>query len=80
MYHLTIKPSKKQTRSVWKTYCNVNKWWLYNRKFIRLFVVQNYYKFFGIVLSRETNMSIPHQINFVGRLQEDDGTTMFFTA
>ena len=41
---------------------------------------QNYYKFFGIDLSREPKMSIPHQINFVGRLQEDDATTMFFTA
>ena len=31
-------PSKKETRSVWKTYRNVKKWWLYNREFIRLFV------------------------------------------
>ena len=36
---------------------------------------QNYYKLIGIDLSRQTNRSIP---NFVGKLQEDDGATMFF--
>ena len=38
---------------------------------------QNYYKLIGIDLSRQTNASIPQQINFVGKLEEDDGTTMF---
>ena len=37
---------------------------------------QNYYKLFGIDLSRQTNKSI-QQINFVGKL-EDDGAAMFF--
>ena len=32
------KASKKQTRSVWKTYWNVKKWWLYNGEFIRFFI------------------------------------------
>ena len=32
----------------------------------------------GIDLSRQTNMSISQQINFVGKLEEDDGPTMFF--
>ena len=41
---------------------------------------QNYYKLIGIYLSRQTNTSIPHQINFVGKLEEDDGATMFFIA
>ena len=41
---------------------------------------QNYYKLIGIDLSRQTNMSIPQQINFVGKLEEDDGATMFFIA
>ena len=41
---------------------------------------QNYYKLIGIYLSRQTNASIPHQINFVGKLEEDDGATMFFIA
>ena len=39
---------------------------------------QKYYKLIGIDLSRETNISIPQQINFVGKLEEDDGATMFF--
>ena len=38
---------------------------------------QNYYKLIGIDLSRQTNTSIPQEINFVGRLAENDGATMF---
>ena len=41
---------------------------------------QNYYKLIDIDLSRQTNTSIPQQINFVGKLEEDDGATMFFIA
>ena len=41
---------------------------------------QKYYKLIGIDLSRQTNMILPQQINFVGKLEEDDGATMFFIA
>ena len=41
---------------------------------------EDYYKLIGIDLSRQIKKSIPQQINFVGRLEEDDGTTMFFIA
>ena len=41
---------------------------------------QNYYKLIDIDLSRQTNTSIPQQINFVGKLEEDDGATMFSIA
>ena len=41
---------------------------------------QNYYKFIGIDLSRQTNTSIPQQISFVGKLEEDDKAKMFFIA
>ena len=41
---------------------------------------QNYYKLIAIDLSRQTNMSITQQINFVGRLEEVDATTMFLIA
>ena len=41
---------------------------------------QNYYKLIVIDLSRQTNMSIPQQINFTGKLGEVDGATMFFIA
>ena len=34
-------------------------------------------KLIGIDLSRQTNTSIPQQIYFVGKLEEDDGATMF---
>ena len=38
---------------------------------------QNYYKLNNIDLWRQTNTSIPQQINFTGKLEEDDGATMF---
>ena len=41
---------------------------------------QNYYKFIDIDLSRQTNTKIPQQINFVGKLEKDDGATMIFVA
>ena len=41
---------------------------------------QNYYKLIGIDLSIQIKTSIPQQINFVGKLEEYDGTAMFFIA
>ena len=41
---------------------------------------QKYYKFIGIDLSRQTNTSIAQQINFVGKLEEVYGATMFFVS
>ena len=41
---------------------------------------QKYYKLIGTDFSRQTNTSIPQQINLVGTLEEDDGLTMFFIA
>ena len=43
--------------------------YLYHQKFCKLV---------GIDLSRQTNTSIPQQINFTRKLEEDDGSTMFF--
>ena len=34
---------------------------------------QNYYKLVCDYLSRQTNTSTPQQINFTGKLEEDDG-------
>ena len=42
--------------------------------------LQKYYKLIGIDLSRQTNTSISQEINFVGKLEEDNGATMFFIA
>ena len=42
--------------------------------------IKNYCKLIGIDLSRKTNTNIPQKINFTGKLEEDDGTRMFFTA
>ena len=41
---------------------------------------QNYYKLIGIDLPKQKNKIIPQQINFVGKLEEEDGATMFFNA
>ena len=38
---------------------------------------QKHYKFIGTDSSRETNTSIPQQINFVGKLEEDSIAAMF---
>ena len=35
---------------------------------------QKCYKIIGIDLSRQTNTSIPQQINFVGKLEDDNAT------
>ena len=40
----------------------------------------NFYKLIGIDLSRQTNTNIFLQFNFKGKWEEDDGSTMFFTA
>ena len=41
---------------------------------------QKYYKHIGIDLSRQRNRTILFRINFTGKLEEDDGTTMSFIA
>ena len=41
---------------------------------------EKYYKLIGTDLSRQTNMIIPQQINFVRKLEEDNGATMFFLS
>ena len=41
---------------------------------------QNYYKLIGIDLSRQKNNTIPQQINFVRKLEEYNGATMFFVS
>ena len=72
--------SKKQTRRGWKTYRNVKKLWLYNKKLISLFVSWKYYKFIGTNLSRSKNTSSCQEISFIGKLEEDNGAKMFFIA
>ena len=41
---------------------------------------QKYCELTGINLSRQTNKNTPQKINFIGKLEEDDGATMFFIA
>ena len=72
--------SKKQTRSKQKTYRNIKKWWLYNRKMSHYLYYQKCYRLICIDLSRETNTSLPQPINFVGKLEDDDDPTMLFIA
>ena len=48
------------------------------RKLLNYLYHQNYYKLIGIDLSRQANTNILLQINFTGKLEEDDGSVMFF--
>ena len=41
---------------------------------------QNYYKLIGIDFSRQANTNILQQINFTGKLEENDGSIMFFVT
>ena len=41
---------------------------------------QKYEKLTDVDLSRQTNTSIPQQINFEGKLEEHYGATMFFIS
>ena len=41
---------------------------------------QSYYEPIGIDLSRQTNRSIPKQINCVGKPERDDGAAMLFIS
>ena len=41
---------------------------------------QNYYKLFGIDLSRQTTKIFPQHIKFAQKLEEEDGTVMSFIA
>ena len=41
---------------------------------------QSYYKLIGIDLSTQTNTNIPHQINFTGISEEDDGAKIIVIA
>ena len=47
---------------------------------IDYFHQQNYYKLSDIDLSRQTNTIIPQQINFTGKLEEDNGVIIFSTV
>ena len=41
---------------------------------------QSFYKLNGLDLSRQTNATIPQQIYFTEKLEDDVGATMFFIA
>ena len=40
--------------------------------------LQIYCKLIDVDLSRQMSTSIPQQINFIGKLKEDNGATMIF--
>ena len=52
----------------------------YTTGYLLDYLYHQYYKLIGIDLSKQTNTSIPQQISFVGKLEEDDSPTMFFIA
>ena len=45
-----------------------------------IYSIFSYYKLMGTHLSWQTNTKVPQQINFTGKLEEDDSATMLFIA
>ena len=43
-----------------------------------LFISKNNYRLVAADLSKQTKLRDPQQINFIGKLEKDDGATMFF--
>ena len=43
-----------------------------------LFISKNNYRLITADLSKQTKLRDPQQINFIGKLEKDDGATMFF--
>ena len=43
-----------------------------------LFISKNNYRLIAADLSKQTKLRDPQQINFIGKLEKDDGATMFF--
>ena len=41
---------------------------------------QNYYELISTDLSRQKNMNIHQQVNFIKKIREDDGAAIFFIA
>ena len=67
-----VKTNKKRMKNLLKCQEIMNSLdYLYHQK---------YYILLAIDLSRQRNTCISQKINFVGKLEEDDGATMFFTA
>ena len=43
-----------------------------------LFILNKNYKLIAIDLNKQTKLKDPQQINFIGKLDKDNGATMFF--
>ena len=43
-----------------------------------LFISKNNYRLIAADLSKQTKLRDPQQINFIGKLEKDDGAKMFF--
>ena len=67
-----IQPVKNREEAYEKLQVSKNNDFL-TRNLLNYSYHQNYYKVIGIDLLRQTNTSIPQQMNFAGKL-EDNGT------
>ena len=55
------------------------EWWLYKRKLVRLFILLKILQIYWYIFIK-TKLTIHQQINFIRKLEEDDGATMSFAA
>ena len=69
-----LSTCEKQTRKLIKMLRNVD---YATGKLLDYLYHPNHYKRIDIDLSRQTNTIIPQQTNFVGKLDKDNGATMF---
>ena len=72
--------SKKQRRSVWKTVKMLRNDDYTTEDLLGFSFHKSYYILIGTDLPRQANTNIAQQINFTGRLEEDDGATIFFIS
>ena len=64
--------NKKRQRNIRTNYWNGKRQWLHDRQFIGLWIL------FKILQTELENLDFKQQINFIGRLERNEGTTMFF--
>ena len=79
--HFLINPWKtnKDNLKNREMFRNVKKRWLYNKKLIRLFVLSKIFKTSFVLIYRDkTSTSIRQQIDFTGKLEDNDSEKLFF--
>ena len=76
-FDIPIKINRKRMKNLLKCQEMVT---VQQANYYIIYYHQDNYKLIGIDLLKQVNTSIHQQVNFTGKLEEDDSVTMFFTA